>query len=66
MAGLIAKPKKEKRECLKCGRLFNSEGKFNRICPGCKGQNVRVGSTLGRTSGSKSRHGGVKPADGDR
>ena len=26
---------KQKRECLRCQKEFNSEGKWNRICPEC-------------------------------
>ncbi len=34
------------RECLKCGREFRAEGRFNRICNRCKGtedwRNLRI------------------------
>ena len=29
-------------ECLKCGDIFQSEGKFNRVCPGCREVNKNV------------------------
>lgn len=33
------KPARIKMECLKCGKLFFSKGKFNRICPSCTHKN---------------------------
>lgn len=32
----------KKRTCLKCNRLFNSEGPANRICPRCQKINDRL------------------------
>ena len=32
----------KKRTCLKCNRLFDSEGPGNRICPRCRQINARL------------------------
>lgn len=34
---------RDKRLCLKCQKLFDSEGKGNRICTKCDNQNVSIG-----------------------
>jgi len=31
-----------KRECLKCGREFNSKGCWNRLCPNCNVTNQKI------------------------
>jgi hypothetical protein len=31
-----AKKKRLKRSCLRCGKLFDSQHKFNRLCPECR------------------------------
>jgi len=33
------KPKRIKRRCLKCDETFLAMGRFNRICPSCRGLN---------------------------
>ena len=30
------------RECLRCGKIFWSEGNFNRICPPCREINANI------------------------
>jgi Zn finger protein HypA/HybF involved in hydrogenase expression len=34
--------KRVPRECLRCGRVFMSEGNFNRICPSCNQINANI------------------------
>jgi|GEM_PF-1873880 uncharacterized OB-fold protein len=34
--------RKVRRECLRCGRVFMSEGNFNRICPSCREVNANI------------------------
>ena len=36
------KKKKVRRECLRCGRMFMSEGIYNRICPSCREINSNI------------------------
>ena len=30
------------RECLRCGKTFDAEGRFNRICPKCTTKNLNL------------------------
>ena len=34
------KIKRTNRSCLRCRRVFKSEGKWNRMCPRCKGKDT--------------------------
>jgi Zn finger protein HypA/HybF involved in hydrogenase expression len=45
----LPRPKPIKRTCLKCGREFVAEGRFNRICERCTESNrqVTLGSYIG-------------------
>ncbi len=36
------KKKKNKRVCLRCDRVFMSEGIYNRICPNCRESNANI------------------------
>jgi predicted amidophosphoribosyltransferase len=51
--------KKQKRTCLKCGKLFNSAGPGNRICKRCAKKNAQIQITeeqLQRQRGVKRRN----------
>jgi Zn finger protein HypA/HybF involved in hydrogenase expression len=50
------KPAKIRMECLKCGKVFQSDGRFNRICPTCKHKNNRLRSRADVPIGMKSRY----------
>ncbi len=51
-----AKPATTKRECLKCGKTFDSHGTHNRICIPCTSQNRAESKRQStRTSHSKSK-----------
>jgi phage FluMu protein Com len=53
---------KKKRTCLKCNKLFNSEGPANRICPRCQ----RINSQLPRfTEAQLQQQRGVKRHNGE-
>lgn len=46
------------RTCLKCGKLFDSQGPANRICPRCQKINTKVReSELQKQRGEKRRNG---------
>lgn len=38
------------RNCLKCGRVFESEGRANRICPSCNWLNGQLSRRQGNHS----------------
>jgi len=38
----LKSPDAQYRECLRCGKKFLSESKFNRICPSCQQSNKSV------------------------
>jgi Zn finger protein HypA/HybF involved in hydrogenase expression len=41
--GKKRRKRRVRRECLRCGHNFMSEGNFNRICPSCREVNANVG-----------------------
>jgi len=36
----------KKRECLRCGKIFLSEGKYNRVCHSCREMNANIASGM--------------------
>lgn len=52
-------PKKPIRKpCLKCGKKFETENRFNRICPACAKRNVQAGGGPNLASAGPGRRRG--------
>lgn len=61
--GTIPDSRVEERNCLTCGRIFPSTGRFNRICTSCKNAHdwdnndgfIRIGGGQGNTTLSEDK-----------